>query len=188
LEKTPDADALFNKAVGLYQDHEYEEAIHFFESLKSAYPTFEKMPLVQMRIADSYYRMGEYPKAMAEYRQFITLYPRNANVARAKYMIGMSYYKRKKTIDRDDSVVRRAADVFSQVVKEHGDSQVGKEAEERLLDCRKRLAEKELYKAEVYISMGKYKAAEIAAQRILDDYPGLGFDDDAKAILKSLED
>jgi outer membrane protein assembly factor BamD len=188
VEKTPGPEALFDKAQGFYQDHEYEDAIHFFETLKSAYPQFEKMPFVQMRVADSYYRMGEYHKAMAEYSQFVTLYPTDPNVARAQYMIGMSYYKRKKSIDRDDSVVRRAEEIFRVVVDEYGDTPIGKQAKERLLDCRKRLAEKELYKAGVYMSMGKYKAAEISAQRILEEYSGLGFDDDANEIIESVKD
>ncbi len=188
IENTPGPDALFEKAQGYFKDGEYDQAIHFFETLKSAYPTFPEISVVQLRIADSYYRMGEYPKAMAEYKQFLTLYPTDPNVARAKYMIGMCYYEQKQSIDRDDSVVRRAEQVFEGVAEEYKETDIGDKAEERLLDCRKHLAAKELYKANVYMSIKKYKAAKWAAERILEEYGGLGYDDEAKAIIESVDE
>lgn len=188
VENTPGPDALFDKAQGYFKDAEYDQAIHFFETLKSAYPTFPEISVVQSRIADSYYRMGEYPKAMAEYKQFLTLYPTDPNVPRAKYMIGMCYYEQKKSIDRDDSVVRRAEEVFKGVAQEYKGTDIGEKAEKRLLDCRKHLAAKELYKANVYMSIKKYKAAKWAAERILEEYGGLGYDDEAKAIIESVDE
>ena len=64
---------------------------------------------------------------------------------------------------------------------------MGQKAEEKTRECERKLAEKELYKARSYISLGNYKAARLATQRVLDQYPKLGLDDEAKKLLERIK-
>ena len=58
-----------------------------------------------------------------------------------------------------------------------------KKAEEKYKVCRRKLGEKELYKADTYLSLKKYKAARMAAQRVIAEYHGLGLDKRAQQII-----
>ncbi len=174
----------YKNAQDLLKDKKYFQAIESLEKLKSAHPDFKEMPEVYVKIADAFFDEGSYDKAIARYLQFLELYPNNADVPRAKYQIGMAYFNQIKGTDLDNSVVRSAIQAFKVVTELQDSGDWGKKAEERINECKKKLAEKELYKANTYVSLGNYKAARLAAQRVLDDYPKLGFDDVAEELIK----
>jgi len=187
IKKDAPPKELFQAAQDQFQQKNYREAIELYERLKSAQPDFDKIPEAYQRIADAFFNLGEYDEAVARYQQFLQLYPNHEDRYRAKYMIGMSYFDRIKGTDREDSMVRRAEAEFKQVADDSAAGQWKKKAEEKYRECRKKLAEMELYKAKTYISTGQYKSARIAAQRILDEYAKLGLDKEASDIIEKVK-
>ncbi len=187
-ESKDSPDDLYKLAQDQLKDKKYFQAIESLEKLKSAHPDFKEMPNVYLKIADSFYDEGSYDKAIARYLQFLELYPNNSDVPRAKYQIGMAYFSQIKGTDLDNSVVRSAIQAFKVVTELPEPGEWGKKAEEKISECKKKLAEKEIYKANTYISLGNYKAARLAAQRVLDDYSKLGFDDTAQDLIKKYKD
>lgn len=187
-DKPPSPEKLFSEAEAKFKQKEYKDAVDSYQRLKSAFPDFKKMPEVYMKIADGSYELGEYDKAISRYSQFMELYPGDANVPRAKYQIAMCFFNQIKGTDLDNSVVTRAADAFRVLAQDPNAGDWSKKAEEKLRECQKKLAEKELYKARTYISMGNYQAAKLAAQRVLDQYPKLGLDQEADALVKRCKD
>ncbi len=182
MEASPEE--LFQKAEKLFQDKEYPQAVEAYQRLKSAYPDFEKMPAVYVKIGDALYANGDYEKAISRYLQFIELYPAHPYVPRVKYYIAMSYFKQIKKTDLDNAILQRAADSFKTLAADERAGKWAEKAKEKYEECRKKLAEKEMYKANTYWSMGKYTAARVAAQRVLDQYPKLGYDEEAKDLIK----
>ncbi len=181
-------DDAYKQAQDLLKDKKYFQAIENLEKLKSAHPDFKEMPDVYLKIADAFFEEGSYDKSIARYLQFLELYPNNENVARAKYQIGMAYFRQIKGTDLDNSVVRSAIQSFKVVTELQEPGEWGKKAEERIRECRQKLAEKEIYKANTYVSLGNYKAARLAAQRVLDDFPKLGFDEAAQKLVDKYKD
>lgn len=178
----------YKQAQDLLKDKKYFQAIENLEKLKSANPDFKEMPDVYLKIAEAFFDEGSYDKAIARYLQFLELYPNNPDVPRAKYQIGMAYFNQIKGTDLDNTVVRSAIQAFKVVTDLQESGEWGKKAEEKIKECRKKLAEKEIYKANTYVSLGNYKAARLAAQRVLDDFPKLGFDDVAEELIKRYKD
>jgi outer membrane protein assembly factor BamD len=185
--KVPDekasAEDLYKLAQKRYESKSYRDAIEMYDRLRSAYPDFAEIPKVYHRIADAYFALGEYEEAISRYDQFLQLYPNNPGRFRAKYQIGMCYFKRMPGIDRDDTMVRRAEAEFKALVDDPAAGEWQKKAEKKYKICRIRLAEKELYKADTYLSLGKYKAAKMAARRVITRYSGLGLDKRAQRVL-----
>lgn len=179
---------LFKAAEDAFQKKKYVEAVDLFERLKSSQPDFDKTTEVYQRIADGFFNLGQYEEAISRYLQFLELYPNHEEQHRTRYMIGMCYFNRVKGVDWDASMIQRAEAAFKQVSEDADAGQWQKKAEEKYKECRKKLAEGELYKAKSYISTGQYKAAKIAAQRILDQYGDLGFDKEAKAVIEKVKD
>jgi outer membrane protein assembly factor BamD len=186
-EKTVSAEELFNQGKERIKQKQYQDGINILEKLKSGHPEFKQMPEVYLAIADSFYDEGSYDKAIARYLQFMELYPGAKEAPRARYQIAMSYFNQIKNTDLDNSVLKQAIRAFKAVSESPEPGEWGKKAEEKSRECQRKLAEKELYKSRSYISLGNYKAARIAAQRVIDEYSKLGLDDEAKKILDKIK-
>ncbi len=185
-DSTPEQ--LFKEGEQLFNKKDYSGAINSFEQLKSAHPDFEKAPEVYLKIADAMFENGAYDKAIMRYQTFLELYPLDKEVPKAKYQIALAYFNQIKNTDLDNSIIQAALDSFKAVSEDPNAGEWAKKAEEKLRVCRRKLAEKEIYKAQTYISMRNYRAARVAAKRVLDEYPRLGFDTEANDLLKKIKD
>jgi outer membrane protein assembly factor BamD len=185
--KNASADELYRQAEDLYQKKDYVRAVEVLENLKSGHPDFKKMAEVHLKIADGLFNNGAYDKAVARYSVFTELFPGNKEVPRAKYYTALAYFNQIKPTDRDSTAILGAANALKALVEDPQAGEWGKKADEKLQECRKMLAEKEWEKARTYVSMGKYQSARIAAKRVLDEYPKLGFDAQANEMLQSLK-
>lgn len=188
VDKPASAEELLKEADSHFEKKEYKQALASYERLKSAFPDFKNMPQVYMRIGDCLFNQQSYDQAMARYLQFIELYPAHKETPRAKFNVAMGYFNQKKNTDLDNSVIRRAADSFKVLIDDPNAGEWAKKAEEKHRECMRLLAEKEYYKAQTAWNMGNYKAAHLAAKRILEDYPKLGLDEKAKEMVKKTKD
>jgi len=188
LDKPANAEELFKNAENHFAKKEYRQAQESYERLKSAFPDFKKAPQVYMRIGDCLFNRQAYDQAIARYLQFVELYPAHKEAARAKFNVAMAYFHQIKNTDLDNSIVTRAADAFKVLVADPNAGEWAKKAEEKYKECLRKLAEKEYYKAQTYWSIGNYRAAHLAAKRILEEYPKLGLDEKAKDMEQKTKD
>jgi outer membrane protein assembly factor BamD len=188
VKEETSAQALYERAEQLFEQKEYERAVETYERLKSGYPDFDKMPKVFFRIGQALYESAEYERAISRFLQYLELYPHHEENTQARFLIAMSYFKQINNIDLDDTMVRRAEEAFEKVIQGAEDGHWKEQAQEKLDECRKKQGEKELYKARTYLGMNREKAARIAAQRVLDEYSGLGLDEEAKNIIEDAKE
>jgi len=186
-EKGLTPDEMFNRAEKLVKEKSYDDAIETLERLKSAHPDYSKIEDVYLKIADAAFEKGAYENAASKYYQFIELYPASKKAPTAKFNVAMCYFKQIKGTDLDSRVIQQAVDAFKAVADDPNAGEWAKKAKEKTTECLRKLAEKELYKANTYISVGNYKAARVAAQRILDEYAKVGLDEKAQKLLKSIK-
>ncbi len=189
VPKVSDSDPqeLFKVAEESFEKKQYSKAAQLYQRLKSGHPDFEKMPQIYIRLGDSFFHDKNYEEAVSRYRQFTELYPNNKDRFRAKYMIGMSFFNQIKGVDLDNTMVRKAEEAFKEVTSDSEAGEWATKAEEKYRECRKKLAEKEIYKARTYVSTKNYKAAKMAAQRVLDEYSNLGMDKEANKLIEALK-
>jgi len=179
---------MYRNAQNFFEKKDYTQAAEVLERLKSAHPDFSKKAEVHLKIADAFFNDRSFDKAISRYSQFVELFPTHKEVPRAKYQIALSYFEQIKPTDRDSAALQAATNAFKGLVDDPKAAEWAKKAEEKLQECRKMLASKEWYKAGVYEGNGQYKAARMAAQRVLDEYPKLGFDAQANELIKRLKD
>jgi outer membrane protein assembly factor BamD len=182
------ADDLYQQAENQYRDKDYLTAVESYQKLKSGYPDFPKLPAVYVKIGDALYANGEYEKAINRYQNFLDLYPKHAYVPRVKYYIAMSYFQQIKKLDLDNAILQKTSDAFKSLAADPNAGKWAEQAKQKMEDCRKMLAEKEMYKARTYWSMGNYKAAGLAAQRVVEQFSNLGLDEEAKDLIKRAKD
>jgi outer membrane protein assembly factor BamD len=169
-------DGLYKRGAELYQEGRYKKAIEAFQRLKEQYPLHGMVVSAEIGIADSYFSDENYIEAEMVYRDFISLRPTNENLPYAMYQLGMCHYSQMGAIDRDQIETIKALKEFERLVARFPGSKFSILAERHLLECRKRLAEKEFYVGNFYFTRGKYKAALGRFEAIARDYRGIGLD------------
>lgn len=186
-DKAEGAEKLYEDAEAAFDNKDYEKAIELYERIKSGYSDFEKTPEVYLRLADAFYEKGAYEKAISRYLQFVELHPGHKDVPKAKFHAAMGYFQQIRAADLDNRIVHTAAEAFKALRDDPEAGEWAEKAGEKYDECLKKMAEKELYKARTYVSMGQYQAARIAAKRVLDEYKEMGFDKEAEDLIKGIK-
>jgi lipopolysaccharide export system protein LptA len=111
--------------------------------------------------------------------EFKKQYPFHPDIPYVEYQTGLRYYRQVLSKDRDQRATVRALTAFQNVVANYPGSVFAEKAQEKIIFCRRRLAESELYVAQFYLRQGKYVAAEKRSFATLAKYPACGVDDEA---------
>jgi outer membrane protein assembly factor BamD len=181
IQATPkDPAVLYTEGMMLFNEGRYADAIEIFNRLKDYFPSDEiYAPKADLRIADCYAFRKEYPEAITRYMEFKKQYPFHADIPYVEYQIGLSYYRQVLSKDRDQKATVKALTAFQNVVANYPGTVFADKAQEKIIFCRRRLAENELYIAHFYLRQGKYVAAEKRSSATLAKYPACGVDDEA---------
>jgi outer membrane protein assembly factor BamD len=164
------AEELAEKGMESFEDEDYSDALKAFNTLKERYPYSRYAILAELKVADAHFHRKEYPEAIDAYEDFVQLHPKNEAIPYVKYQIGICYYEQKLSKDRDQTPTRLAILSFERLLKEHADSAYAREATKKINDCRKLLAEHELYVGRFYYKAKHYRAALGRFEGILTDY------------------
>lgn len=153
------AQELFETANDLMKEKNYVGAIERYNKLKDAYPFSPYTVDAELSLADAYFLDGEYTMATESYKDFEALHPRHDAIPYVLYQIGMSRLKSFVSIDRPTNELQEAYDYFNRLIQSYPDSQYVASAKENMLECRRLMAEHELYIADVFQHMKKYGPA-----------------------------
>ncbi|MGH7409789.1 MAG: outer membrane protein assembly factor BamD [Candidatus Methylomirabilis sp.] len=170
---------LMSRAETSIARKKYEEGRKNLQRLINQFPESELVPTARLSVGRSYFNERRYEEARAEYQRFIELFPQHERVDEARYYIGLSFFRQMEKADRDQSLSKKAIGEFQALLSEFKDSQYAADARAKLIQCRRQLAEKELYVGKFYVNRGSYGAAIKRFEAVLKEYPGSGYDDQA---------
>ncbi|MCI0408094.1 MAG: outer membrane protein assembly factor BamD [Acidobacteria bacterium] len=170
---------LMSRAEASIARKRYDEGRKNLQRLINQFPESELVPTARLSVGRSYYNEKRYEEARAEYQRFIELFPQHERVDEARYYTGLSFFRQMEKADRDQSLSKKAVAEFQVLLSESKDSQYAADARAKLIQCRRQLAEKELYVGKFYFDRGSYGAAIKRFEAILKEYAGSGYDDQA---------
>jgi len=172
-EKT--ADELINDGMHEFEKGNYKKASESFQKLKEWYPFSKYGSLAELKLADAYFHLEEYENASLAYQEFESLHPRNEAVPYVVYQMGMCHFNQMDTVDRDQSNVRKAIDIFTRLIRQFPEDSYSQKAAERVRECHKSLAGHEFYVGVQYYKGSHYKSALSRFKAVISDYPDVGF-------------
>ena len=173
-QKEETAQELANKGMEEFNAGSYRVAIQLFRKLRDWYPFSKFAILAELKIADGYYNLRQYGDAIISYEEFENLHPRNEATPYVVNQIGLSYFGRVDTIDRDQVSAKRALETFVRLTMQFPDSLYAQKAKENIIECQKSLAAHELEIGLFYYKSKHYKAAINRFTTVLTDYPDVG--------------
>jgi outer membrane protein assembly factor BamD len=180
LTGTESDEAALEKCLALSKKKKFKESIECLEIFKSRFPDSTHAYDAELRIADNYFQNKEWLLAAESYSLFAKLHPSHPKLDYAYYRAGLAYEKLlPKTIDRDLTYLDKAEENFAMVFRGFPSSPYSQLAQEKYDQIRGRNAKKNMYVGTFYYKYGEYIAAIPRFLTVLQDYPGLGFDEDA---------
>ena len=177
-DKPPEV--LAEEGIKELKKEKYVDAIETFEKIRDRYPYSEQALLAQLKVADAYFYKKKYDEAFQAYKEFEKLHPTNKAIPYCIFREGLSCYRQRTTIDRDQTYTQKAIDEFKRLKQKFPDSEYIPKADQYLARCRTDLAEHELYVAEFYFKTKRYQAALDRYQALTQDYPDFAKNGEAK--------
>lgn len=163
------------------------DAEKYFEHVRSNYPFLAAAKEAELGLADVQFARERYLEARDRYQNFVKVNPTHPRVDYAAYRAALTHYKEipsdffllPPSAEKDQSEVRNAAREMQDFLRDYPNSAYLEEARTILADTKKRLVEHELYVADFYSKREKWAAVAGRLEKIVTDYPGTAYDEEA---------
>ncbi|MGH8250255.1 MAG: outer membrane protein assembly factor BamD [Steroidobacteraceae bacterium] len=189
---------LYERANNLLLGGDYRGAVRYYEALEARFPFSEQARQGRIDIIYAYYRSRETESAIDAADQFIRENPTHPRVDYAMYVKGLVYFERSPNFlerwfgtdltERPPQDVRRSFDAFETLIQRHPNSEYSRDARQRMVFLRNRLAEYEVHVADHYLRRQAYVAAIARARFCIENFDGAPAVQDALEIMVSAYD
>jgi outer membrane protein assembly factor BamD len=176
------ADGLYERGQEAMQSGNYPGAIVYFRQLEARYPFSNVTRQAQLDLIYLFYRSQQPEAAIDAAEEFERENPTHARVDYTLYMRGLIYFDQAPNIVerlfRVDMMVRppkdtlRSFSTFQELIRRYPESQYARDAQQRMVFLRNRLATYENHVARYYLRRGAYVAAANRSKYALEYYPG----------------
>lgn len=177
--KTDEIGVKYDVATRQYDDGNYSRAIRLFEQIAPTYrgrPQAEKMFYMY---AQSYYKTKQYYSAGYQFESFVTSYPKSEKIEEASYLAALSYSKLSPRYSLDQIDTYKAIDKMQAFINNYPTSEFLAEANVIVKDLREKLEKKAFETAKQYNTISDHKAALVALDNFVTDFPGTKFKEEA---------
>jgi len=173
--KSDDYDLKYDKALSYYEQEKYIKAVTIFEQILPRFRGTEKSEKINFLHAKSYYLMGNYIMAGHHFRTFFKTYANSEYAEEAYYLAAYCYYllSPRPSLDQENSF--KAINAFILFMNRFPGSERAKECNLLINELQDKLSEKSYLNAKLYLNLGDYKAAKVAIQNSLEEYPETKF-------------
>lgn len=133
-ELTPSESAKldYEKARHLIDEGDFDGANRFLEKFSAKHPYSSYAVQAELLRTYAAYKNHEYILSETLAKQFAERHPRHPDIAYARYILAMSYFKQVGDQDRDQTSTKLAIDAFEVVIKEYPKSDYATDSAARL--------------------------------------------------------
>jgi len=159
------------KAKEYFEKGQYYRAQPLLEELLSFFKGTNVMQDVLYYYAYCHYETGEYLIAAYHFKNYASTYPNDPRAEECLFMNAKCYYEVSPSYMLEQTYTNQCIDAIQLFVNTYPSSHYVDDANKMLDEMRGKLEQKAFYSANLYYRMGKYKAANVAFQNLLRDYP-----------------
>lgn len=171
---------LYDSAQSSLRSGNYRAGVERLQRLEARFPFGRYAEQAQLELIYAHYMGASYDEAEAAAERFIRLHPQHKDVDYAMYLRGLVAFSEGRGLfdrfrpsdisKRDMTNIRRSFIVFTELLREHPDSDYALDARQRTVYLRNVIAEAEVNVANYYISRGAYVAAANRARTVVESY------------------
>ena len=171
LLKSRDYKLKYHKALEYYADEDYMRAEGLFEQLKPVLKGTKQADTVFFYAAYCSFYQGSYLLASHYFDEFKRTFGNSRFAEEAEFMTAYSTYLLSPRPSLDQSDTYKAISLFGLYMSRYPNSDRINECLTYIQDLRNKLVEKSYESAKLYYNLGDYKAAIVALNTSLDDFP-----------------
>jgi outer membrane protein assembly factor BamD len=169
--KSKDPDYKLKMADELFAKKKYKVAQQLYEELFPVFKGTAKFEELYYKDAYCFYYMKDYLQAQSLFKGFLEVFPNSTLAEEVDYLHAYCFYKQSPKVELEQVNTTKAIGMMQTFINTHPGSARIKEAVEIIDKCRLKLEQKESRSAELYYSLGQYRAAAIAFTNLINDYP-----------------
>lgn len=154
----------------IFTGTDYNTLFKILKEIQLRDPYSKYSILAELKTADAYFKKQEYEQAAIEYEEFLKRHPGSDEASYATYRLALSHYKLVKKPDRDPTSTRDALKWFEFFVEKYPESPLIGKANEKISECRNRLAKREIYIGNYYAKRKNFKAAANRYNVVVSQY------------------
>lgn len=176
----------YQEAVKFYENGKYSKARTLFDDLMVSYRGRSEAEDLYYYTAYTNYRMKDYISARHHFKSFAQTFPNSPRAEECRFMTAYCYYLESPRSSLDQDNTRRAIDELQLFVNIYPESERAEEASDLIQDLREKLEKKAFDNAKLYYDMGMpgdYKAAVIALENVLRQYPDTRFAEEIEYLI-----
>lgn len=177
--KSTDKDEIFNIATQLYTQGKYTEAIELYDRISTSFVGTEQAADIAYNTADSHFKDENFKLAGHLFKNFSGSYPMDKRAEEALYLSAFSYYKDSPKYNLDQTSTFTAIDELQGFINSYPNSDHVNDANKYITELRQKLELKAFEIGKVYYKTMKYKAAGVAFDNMVDEYPDSKFREEA---------
>ena len=180
LQKSPDLDLKYTKAVEYFNNKDYVKAQLLFDELYSVLRNTDKSENVAYYLAYCDYNMGDYIMAGYLFRSYFRTYPTSSRASECLYMSAYCHYQISPPWSLDQEDTYSAIEEFQYFITMFPTDTAHINECNKLVDkLHEKLEKKAFMNAKMYYQIEDYKAAITAFATFLHDYPDTHYREDA---------
>jgi outer membrane protein assembly factor BamD len=158
------AEQYFAKKKYTFAQQLYEDVMPYFK----AGPEFED---IYYKYAFTAYHQRDYLNAENLFKTYLEVFPNSTRSEEMEYMRAYSFYRQSPKAELDQSNTIKAMGMMQTFINTHPGSPRIREADSLISICRAKLEIKDHKAAQLYFDMGQFRAASVAFNTLLNDYP-----------------
>ncbi len=165
-----DVETLYSEAKTQLSRGNTALAAALFDEVERQHPYSPWARRAQLMSAFSYYVAQDYNKAIQSAQRFLSIHPGNKDAPYAYYLIALSYYEQISDVQRDQKVTEQARTALREVSRRFPNTEYAADARLKLDLVNDHLAGKEMEIGRYYQKAGKWLAAQLRFQNVIDNF------------------
>lgn len=183
IVKSTDYEYKYKKALEFYEAKNYSKANTLFQDLVYVFRGTSRGDELYYYYAKSSYEDTDYTMAGHYFKTLTEQYPRSKFAEESQYMTAMCFYMESPSPKLDQEVTKKAIDAFTLFINLYPFSNRVEQATIHIDEMHNKLVMKSYLNAKLYFDMGYYKAANVALENSLKEFPDSKYREDIKYLM-----
>jgi outer membrane protein assembly factor BamD len=177
--KSEDVSVKFIEATKMYEAKKYSNAIKLFDQIAPAYKGKPQAERMFYMYAQSLYRTEQYYLAGYQFESFVSSYPKSEKVEECAFLGAKCFTDLSPVHSLDQTDTYKALDKLQNFIDIYPESVNIAEANGIVKDLREKLELKAYENAKIYNNISNYKAAMVAFDNFIINFPGTPYKEKA---------
>jgi outer membrane protein assembly factor BamD len=171
IMKSKDPEYKLRMAENYYVKKKWNQAYMLFEDVVPYFKGMKEFEDIYYKMGYCQYNLEDYLNAENFFKTYLELFPNSLKAEEMDYMRAYCYYRQSPKPELDQTNTMKTIGMMQTFINTHPGSAKNKEANEIIDICRAKLETKDRKSAQLYFDLGQFRAAGVAFNQVLNEYP-----------------